>query len=146
MKGYMVDLAKVEERLRRLKEFTADLLRLKGLPKEEFLSDSLRVAAAKYLLLTSIECCLDIANHIIASEGFRAPTDYADSFKVLHENAIVPREFLPALQQMARFRNRLVHLYWIVDDEVVYETLQNNLGDFDRFARLVSHYVSGPPS
>lgn len=139
----MVDLAKVEEMLRRLKQFTTDLLRLQGLSKEEFLSDSLRVAAAKYLLLTSIECCLDIANHIIASEGFRAPTDYADSFTVLSEQAIVPGEFLPTLQQMARFRNRLVHLYWIVDDEVVYEILQNNLGDFDRFARLISRYVSG---
>jgi len=130
--------------LRQLKAFTADLLRLKAFSKQELLTDSLQVAAAKYLLLTSIECCLDIANHIISWEGFRAPANYADSFKVLHEEGIVPSDFLPALQQMARFRNRLVHLYWIVDDEVVYEVLQTNLGDFDRFARLVSQYVSGP--
>jgi uncharacterized protein YutE (UPF0331/DUF86 family) len=80
----MDDPAKVEEILRQLKAFTGDLLRLKAFSKQEFLSDSLRVAAAKYLLLTSIECCLDIANHIIASEGFRAPANYADSFKVRH--------------------------------------------------------------
>ncbi len=42
------------------------------------------------------------------------------------------------LRAMARFRNRLVHLYWDVDDELVYEYLQTSLGDFDRFAAAVA--------
>lgn len=79
----MIDPAKIEGLLRRLKASRADLQRLKEVSREELLGDSLRLAAAKYSLLTSIDCCLDIANHIIASEGFRAPTDYADSFTVL---------------------------------------------------------------
>jgi uncharacterized protein YutE (UPF0331/DUF86 family) len=34
---------------------------------------------------------------------------------------------------MVSFRNRTVHLYWELDDDVVYDILQNNLGDFETF-------------
>jgi uncharacterized protein YutE (UPF0331/DUF86 family) len=50
---------------------------------------------------------------------------------VLHEEGIIADEFLPTLRQMVRFRNRLVHLYWDVDDEIVYEVLRKNLSDFE---------------
>ena len=38
---------------------------------------------------------------------------------------------------MARLRNRLVHLYWEVDDEILYEILTSELDDFDRFKASV---------
>jgi uncharacterized protein YutE (UPF0331/DUF86 family) len=34
---------------------------------------------------------------------------------------------------MVRMRNRLVHLYWEVDADILHDTLQHNLGDFDQF-------------
>ncbi len=39
---------------------------------------------------------------------------------------------------MARFRNRLVHLYGNVDDQLVATYLSESLGDFDRFAAAVA--------
>jgi len=42
---------------------------------------------------------------------------------------------------MVSFRNRVVHLYWDVGDEVVYSIVQNNLNDFDRFAALIADYL-----
>jgi len=38
---------------------------------------------------------------------------------------------------MVRFRNRVVPLYWEVDDALVYQILQTNLGDFDHFREYV---------
>ena len=69
------------------------------------------IGSAKYYLQVSIECCLDVTNHIIASEHFRAPKDYADSFMVIEEEGLVSDELGKRLRQMAKFRNRLVHLY-----------------------------------
>ena len=37
-----------------------------------------------------IEACLDIAHHIISSEGMREPATYRDAFVVLSENGIIP--------------------------------------------------------
>lgn len=42
---------------------------------------------------------------------------------------------------MVQFRNRLVHLYWEVDAEIIYEILQKNLGDFDLFARWIAKFM-----
>jgi len=42
---------------------------------------------------------------------------------------------------MTGMRNRLVHLYWEVDAIVLYDILQSNLSDFDRFKAYVYGYM-----
>jgi uncharacterized protein YutE (UPF0331/DUF86 family) len=38
---------------------------------------------------------------------------------------------------MAKFRNRLVHLYGTIDDRQVVDVLGKDLGDFDRFRERI---------
>ena len=45
-----------------------------------------------------IETCADIAGHIIADMGFRIPTSYADTFKVLLEEKILDRKLYANLK------------------------------------------------
>lgn len=86
-----------------------------------------------------IEGCIDVAQHIISDEGMREPTSYRDTFLVLAENKILLPENLARFENIASFRNLLVHYYAKVDDEVVYGILRNNLSDFDLFIeRIVS--------
>jgi uncharacterized protein YutE (UPF0331/DUF86 family) len=99
------------------------------------------VESAKHLLQVSIESCLDIAHHIVADEGYRTPADYYDTFVVLHENDILSEDFLLTLRQMVRFRNRVVHLYWDVDDAVLYHILQENLNDFETYIGYVLDFT-----
>ncbi|MFC2167322.1 DUF86 domain-containing protein, partial [Acidobacteriota bacterium] len=83
------------------------------------------------------ECCLDIANHIIASEKYRSPEDYADSFRVLNEREIVPNSLINRLIEMAKFRNRIVHVYWEVDEDLIYDIIQSYLNDFELFTQSI---------
>jgi len=39
---------------------------------------------------------------------------------------------------MARFRNRLVHLYWEIEDARVHQYLQEGLGDLEGFGEAVA--------
>ena len=139
----MVRPDKVEGILANLKGYMEKLSKLAALRQEEFLADFTKVESAKHLFQVSVECCLDVSNHIIASERFRAPKNYAESFEILAEQGILPKTFLPTLRQMVQFRNRLVHLYWEIDAEIVYEILQKNLGDFDVFTKYVVNYIAG---
>jgi len=66
---------------------------------------------------------------------------YVESLAVLAENGVIDAEFLPTARRMARMRNRLVHLYWEVDADILYDTLQHNLSDFDRFKDYVYRYM-----
>lgn len=123
-------LGRLAERLSRLRDYAA-------LPTERYLESPEKVAASKYLLLTSIEDALSIANHVIASEGMRSPVDLADAFGVLREAEMLDPSLSERLQAMARFRNLLVREYARVDDARVHGFLRDDLEDLDRFASAV---------
>jgi uncharacterized protein YutE (UPF0331/DUF86 family) len=133
----MVSIEKITYKLGQLDEFLSLLKKISITPMEQFIKDKLLIGSAKYYLQVSIECCLDVANHIIAAERFRAPMDYADSFKVLGENHVVPADQAIKLQRMAKFRNRLVHMYGEIDDEQVYTFIVNDITDIETFRSLV---------
>ena len=139
----MVRPDKVEGILANLKGNVEKLIRLAALSQEDFLADFTKVESAKHLFQVAVECCLDVSNHIIASERFRSPKNYAESFEILTERGIFPPTFLPTLHRMVQFRNRLVHLYWEIDAEIIYEILQKNLGDFDIFVKHILSYMAG---
>ena len=134
----MVSTEKITDKLSRLDEFLAMLKAIQNTPSDTFLKDKILIGSAKYYLQVSIECCLDIANHIIAAENFRAPKDYADSFKVLEENSIINADQGNKLRQMAKFRNRLVHLYGEIDDAYVYEFMTKDIQDIVDFKAVIA--------
>jgi len=74
----MVDISKVEGMMRNLHRFTGHLEETATLGSDDFLADPMKTGAAKYYLQVSIEACIGIANHIIASEGYRAPGNYKE--------------------------------------------------------------------
>ena len=139
----MVDASTLASMLSNLRRYVVVLEGMAAAPKEAFLAHPDRIGNAKYHFVIAIECCIDIANHIIASENFRFPKDNADSFAVLIEEGVLPETLRESLRGMARFRNRLVHIYWEVDDARVYEYLQTVLGDFHSFARAVAEHPWG---
>lgn len=137
----MVLLEKVTRKFLQLDEYLGLLRSISKIPLESFLKDKIIIGGAKYYLQVSIECCLNVANHIIASEQFRAPKDYADSFKVIEEQEIINNDLGKRLRQMAKFRNRLVHLYTEIDDSYVYQFTNENLGDIEEFKSIIiKHY------
>jgi len=71
----------------------------------------------------------------------RAPKDYRDSFKVLNEAGTLPDDFTQTMREMAGLRNLLVHLYWDVDDEMIYEGIRSELSDFDTFIGHIVAYL-----
>ena len=75
-------------------------------------------------------------------ENMREPTSYRDTFAVLTENKILTPNDLSRLENIASFRNLLVHYYEKVDNEIVYRILKNNLSDFDLFVDRIVTYLS----
>jgi uncharacterized protein YutE (UPF0331/DUF86 family) len=117
------------------------LRQIAQMDQKHFLGDALALGAAKYYLQTAIEACIDAGNHIISSEGYRAPRDYRDVFTVLEENGVVTDAQAIKLRQMAGLRNRLVHLYWEIDDELIFQYLQTSLDDFNDYNRSVLNFL-----
>jgi uncharacterized protein YutE (UPF0331/DUF86 family) len=141
----MVSAEKLTDKFGQLDEFLAILKGMRKTPLDRFLKNKILIGSAKYYLQVSVECCLDVANHIIAAEGFRAPKDYADSFKVLEEQKVYDEKLGTKLRQMAKFRNRLVHLYGEIDDAYVYEFVKKDLQDILDFKSVIATKFLAPP-
>jgi len=125
-------------------EVLSALQRLEDLGKlseAEFAADPHKVGSAKYNLIVAIEGTVDLSNHIISKNRFRTPEDYADTFRVMEEKGVFDTEFTGSLIQMARFRNRLVHIYWDIDDAEIYRIIQTRLQDIRRFLREIGNFL-----
>ncbi len=114
---------------------------LKNLDKEAFLNDPDKISSAKYNFVVGIESAIDICNHIISQNGYRVPEGYADTFQVLGEQGVFNADFAGDLKEMAKFRNRLIHLYMEVNDELVHDILQSRLDDFKSFMDAVAVFL-----
>lgn len=97
--------------------------------------------AVKHALQETIEACLDIANHVISTEGLGAPTDYSAYFVKLRQADILEADLAGRLQDMARFRNVLVHLYADVETQAVQEILNEDLSDIQAFVQQIYAYL-----
>lgn len=131
--------------LRLVSELRKSVRRLKILSrieKEELIGDPDKMASAKYHFIVAIESCIDMCNHIISKNSFRVPEDYADTFRVMSEEGALEKEKLNDLVAMAKFRNRLVHLYWEVNNDQLHEILLSRLGDFGMVLTSISRYLN----
>jgi len=117
------------------------LQKLKQLDQQKFLSDPDKIGSAKYHFIVVIESCIDMCNHIISRNGYRVPEDYGDTFKVMSEEGAFDTEFSVELVKMAKVRNRLVHLYWEIDDTMIYKILEGYLGDLNKFLNLIADFL-----
>lgn len=137
----MVDHGRVRRLLDRLRLETDRLRRLADLPAEELLNNEIALGSAQFRFLLAIEVCVDIGRHIIAAEGLSAADTYADVFTSLSEAGIIAAGQVESLRAMARFRNRLVHLYDETDDAEIVKALQHDLGDLDIFRQQIAEFV-----
>jgi len=86
-----------------------------------------------------MEGCIDICHHILSREQWGVPESYAGGFVLLGEKKIIPIKLAQNLANMAKFRNLLVHLYWKVDDERLYQILQSHLQDIDDLIHFITN-------
>ena len=113
----------------------------KGMEYEDFVGSYKNVQSAKYSLLEIIECCIDIASHIIAVCGMGRAEEYREMFYLLGERRVINKALAERLGDMAGFRNVLVHRYGDIDNELVLAMIESELEDVVEFERAVARFM-----
>lgn len=132
----MVDPDRVRRLLGQLEEFRARLADLRDLPRDHYVAE--KAFEGRYLVQAAAQLCIDVANHAIASEGWRVPADFGDAFAVLQDQGVLDTELAARLQDLAGLRDLLVHAYADIDDARIHAALQDGLQDLSRFAQAVA--------
>lgn len=132
-----VDREKIRQKLQFMRQELRELKKFQGMDISQFQSNSLYEAAATRMLQVTIEAMLDICAHLISREGWGLPKSYVETVELAVHNGLIPPEMEDTYKAMARFRNRVVHLYDEVNAAEIWNIIQNHLEDFRPFMEVV---------
>jgi len=125
----LAKIGNIQRCLKRIKEITGlDPESLEDIDKQDIFVLNLQRA---------IEATIDMATHIIASEGLGLPATIKENFQILKEAGIIDDELMKKMQAMVGFRNIAVHDYTSIDPEILKSILRENLQDIENFYTTV---------
>ena len=81
----------IRKRLERLELSISRLKSKQDIPFEEFLKNWEIQDAILREFQIAIETMIDIANHIIAEQGWKSPDSYQDAIAILVERKVIPK-------------------------------------------------------
>lgn len=128
-------------KLSKLSEYVNELRMANDINWNEYQKNVRNRAFVERYIHIAIQTVFDIANHIISYQEWKEPETYRETFSILASHGVLPDEKIADYQNMASFRNMLVHHYDKVDDEVVYGIFKNKLDDFVLFRESILEYL-----
>ena len=112
---------------------------------DAFTRDPRMIAAGESYLRRTLEALLDISRHVLAKGFARGPSEYAEVARQLGEVRVVPPAQAERLVRMARYRNRLVHVYDEVTAPELYELLVRRRGDIEETLGAIADWMAAHP-
>lgn len=88
-------------------------------------------------LQRAVEAAIDIATHIVASDGLGVPSTTKENFELLREAGAIDDNLLKKMQSMVGFRNIAIHDYQSIDVDILKSILTKNLKDLEEFYTVV---------
>ncbi|MGQ4554879.1 type VII toxin-antitoxin system HepT family RNase toxin [Halobellus sp. GM3] len=136
----MVDDDVIIDKLQYINEYTHDLKRMRGLSRDEYVADIVRQRAVERTFMNLIQSCIDLAQHIRASEDIGGAQTSKQEIEALGDASIISRETQRRMEEAVGFRNVLAHRYGDVNHDVVYDVLHNDIHWFETFQQEVASW------
>ena len=129
----LAKVAAIKKGLRRIKEVT-------GLFPERL--DDLDVQDIFVLnLQRAIQSAIDLAAHIVASEGLGISDTIRGHFVLLENAKVITKALSQKMQSMVGFRNIAIHDYENLDIEILKAILSKHLKEFEQFyTAILTHF------
>jgi len=95
----------------------------------------------RYLVIQLVEASASICVRILSSFYNEVAEGFPQCFARLGAKGVLPEDLASRLASAARLRNLLVHRYWVISDERVYESIKNGLRGFEEFVARVRAFL-----
>jgi len=135
----LAKIAAIQKSLKRIKDVTGlDPERLDELDTQDIFVLNLQRA---------IQSAIDLAAHVVASEGLGVPDTIRGNFVLLENAKIITKVLSKKMQSMVGFRNIAIHDYQSLDIEILKAILAKNLKDLEQFyTTILTHSGIGKKS
>ncbi len=140
MKSKKIDKKKILSKIDQIDLHLEEIEKIKPSDYNEYKNSIEKKRACERLLQISIEIIIEIAYIIVSNLKLGVPSDEDVLFEKLREKKIISKEIFTIIKEMKGFRNILVHKYGEVEDEKVFENL-DNLEDFEKFKQEILKFL-----
>lgn len=125
----LAKVGNIQRCLRRIRDVTGD--------KPESLDDIDIQDIFILNLQRAVEATIDIAAHIIASEGLGLASSIKENFTILRDAGIIDNDLIRKMHAMAGFRNIAIHDYTSIDINILKSILKDHLKDIEDFYTVI---------
>jgi uncharacterized protein YutE (UPF0331/DUF86 family)/predicted nucleotidyltransferase len=132
-----VDKELVDRYLKQLREALIILRDLGKTKREEFTTDYHVYGLAERYLQIAIEACLQVCGILVASLGLRRPDGYHELLSIVASQQLIPHPLAYRLEVLTDLRDALVHDPGTLNRDLLYDHIQQRLGDLETFANIV---------
>lgn len=136
-----LDKVQIENRLEKLGVYYQRLLEYRQKALKNY-DDQMLIDAVERNLQLAIEAMLDIGEILIATLKLEKPQIHREVPLILAKEKIIPSALSKKLALAAGFKNILIHDYLAIDNDKVLKYLQEDLEDFNDFARHIAEYLT----
>lgn len=136
----MPDLEIIEKHLNALLNGLKNLEKRKNISREEVLKDTDLLWILERGIYLSIQNLFDMLAHIASADFNMTWEYYSDLANIFFIEKLISEKEKKLLIQMAGFRNRLSHDYLGLEVDVLIDIVNNHLGDFRRFLKMIKNY------
>lgn len=135
-----IDKASLLKIIEKNKGYIKLLEELQQHSEQEFLKDWKIYSLTDRYLHLALESMLDIGKKVINQLDLEKPDRYSDIPRILVDNKIIPRVKQKEYEELAKFRNTLVHDYLYLDHKEIYRHLQKDPERLKEFIRFITDY------
>lgn len=137
----MINKDLILSKLLKIKKYIQELKTFSNITFEEYKRDFIKKRAVERLILLLVEVATDINSYVIVEIGKNPPTDYYDSFIKAIEIGLISKQLGEKLAPSAGLRNRLVHEYDEIKDDIVHSSINDAIELYTTFIKEVNDYI-----
>lgn len=127
--------------LREMGKYISRLRELQKYKKEEFISDWKIQHLIERELHLALESMTNIGEMLIGEFNWRKPETYKEIIRILVENKVIPAKYQKKFEELAGFRNILIHDYLYLDYDKVYQHLKKDPKYLEEFIQWVKKTI-----
>lgn len=133
-KRYKDKIELINERINDIKEWIFDI------SLKEFMEDKKLKLATYKAFQEIVESGMDISSMMVRDSNLIVKDDYTN-LNMLYEKKILPKDIIDALKEGNGLRNRLIHRYNNLREDIVFNSINNLIQYFEKFVEEVKRWL-----
>lgn len=137
----MPGIETVIEKLIKLKGYLERLEMIQPASFQAYVADITIKYAIERIMQLIVDAALDINNILLVFCQKPPAADYFNSFVDLGESGVLTPDFALRIAPSTGLRNRLVHEYEKINDEIVYQSIEKMVRIYTEYLQAINQYI-----